>query len=118
MPNCKQLKHREKQKIIEKLIVLPEKNRRIFWPKELKFFNDLYKLYPINNFWKHISFSEKKDSLLYYRSGYGLSLIAKKYLEYNYIPKSYDPVDIGEKCGKDFKIIKKPKTIKQFLDDE
>ena len=119
MPKQKDLKHREKQNIIKRLLIeIPPTNRKQFWPKELKFFNDLYDLFPCNEFWRSIKLSEKTDSLRYYKSEYGLSVIQKKFLEYNYKPKEQEEIILGEKSGEDFISRNKPSTIKQFLDNE
>lgn len=109
------MKHRKKQEIIKRLILVPTINKRAFWSKEIKFLNDLIKIFPNEGFWDKVKFSKQYDSLLFLKSKYGLSLVVKKFLEFSYKPKPKETIKLGEKTGKDYVANKKPKTIKDFL---
>ena len=109
------MKHRKKQEIIKRLILVPQINKRPFWSKEIKFLNDLIKIFPNEDFWDKVKFPKQYDSLLFLKSEYGLSLVQKKFLEFSYQPKPKEIIKLGEKTGKDYVFNKKPKTIKDFL---
>jgi len=60
----------EKKKVIEKLIEQPKTQKRLFWGREIKSLNILIESYPIDGFWKGLSFPKKLDSIIVLRSGY------------------------------------------------
>lgn len=100
------------------MLIIPTQQKRFFWAREIKFLNDLYKLFPNEKFWKLLKFKKKYDSLLFLKGDYGLKVLKHKFLEFSYeIPKS-DKIILGEKKGSPYLSKKKPKTIKDFLEHE
>ena len=88
----------------------------MFWAREMKMLNDLMNMFKSEDFWQKVSL-DKVPSLAVLRSGHGLSILSKKYKEFNYkIPEKVE-IPLGEKTGKDKIISKKPKTIRQFIDE-
>jgi hypothetical protein len=88
----------------------------MFWAREMKLLNDLMSIFTNEDFWQKINLP-KVSSLAILRSEYGLNTLKKLYLEFNYkIPEKVE-IPLGEKSGKDKLISKKPKTIRQFLDE-
>lgn len=110
------MKKLNKREIIKKLVTEPDKQKRMFWAREMKMLNDLMEMFPNQDFWRRMSIS-KVPSLAVLRSGTGLKIIQKKYVEFNYkIPPKID-IPLGEKVGDDKILSKKPKTIRQFIDE-
>lgn len=107
--------HREKQKVIGNIVSVPDKSKRIFWAKEIKFFNILFEKYPDKKFWTNLSFYDKLDSMLLLRSGYYAGELNKKYKKFNYTIPEDKKIILSDKCGKDMNISKQIKTIKDFL---
>jgi len=112
------LKQNEKKEIVSSLINVPEKNKRLFWAREIKFLNDLYKTFPNVDFWLKLNFKKKYDSLVFLRGDYGAKELKKRFLEYSYTPNEVEKIVIGDKCGKDYDRPKTIKTIKDFLTNE
>lgn len=106
-----------KRNLIKKLVIEPNKQKRMFWAREMKLLNDLIEIFPKQDFWEKVHF-EKVPSLAILRSEYGLAKLKKLYIEFNYvIPKKIE-IPLGEKRGKDKIISKKSKTIRQFIDEQ
>ena len=84
----------------------------------MKFLNELYSKFPDLDFWKLLSFEKKYDSLLFLKGDYGLKVLTKKFLEFSYKIPEHKKLELGEKSGYTYKPNKKPKTIKQFLENE
>jgi len=112
------VKSTERKKIIERLLIIPKTNKRAFWAKETKFLMELIEKFPDLNFWNKINLPKKYDSLLSLRGDWGKTFLKKKYLEFNYIIPNKEKIQLGDKFGKDRVIIKKPKTIRDFLKNE
>jgi len=110
--------NKQKREIIERLLIVPPKQKRIFWAREMKFLNDFIEKYPDFEFWNKVSFRNKMESLLLLKGEYGENLLKKKYLEYKYVIPKNETYNIGKKSGKDIKIKNNPKTIKDFLKNE
>lgn len=111
------MKHNTKKAIIENLVSVPDKQRKIFWAKEIKFLNILLAKYPNENFWNKLTFPDKFDSLLLLRSGYYAEDLRLKYNRFKYIiPKSKAMPLYDEKFGKDLSLPQKSKTLKKFLE--
>lgn len=106
---------KEKQEVISRLINVPNKDKRKFWSKEVKFLNILYEQYPDKKFWTSLSFSDILDSLLLLRSGYYAEELHKKYKLFHYKVPKPKKINLGKKTGETIIINKKPKTIKDFL---
>ena len=101
--------HKQKKEIIERLVVIPAKQKRFFWAREMKFLNDFIDEYP------DFSLKEKVESLLLLKGDWGKEMLRKKYLEYKYIIPTNKSYNIGKKSGNDFKPKESPKTVKDFL---
>ena len=105
----------EKKKVIEKLVDVPKAQKRHFWGREIKSLNELQKLYPEDEFWWGISFSQKFDTLIILRSGYYSKELKKKYNRFKYdIPPRSD-IKLGAKSGDDYPHPPQSSTLRQFL---
>lgn len=105
-----------KRDLIKRLVIEPNKQKRMLWAREMKLLNDLLEIFPNKDFWTKVSIN-LVPSLAVLRSEQGLKQIRKKYLEFNYkIPPKVE-IPIGEKIGDDRIISKKTKTIRQFIDE-
>lgn len=110
------MKKLNKRDLIKKFVIEPKSQKRMFWAREMKLLNDLMSIFTNEDFWQKINLP-KVSSLAILRSEYGLNTLKKLYLEFNYkIPEKVE-IPLGEKSGKDKSISKKPKTIRQFLDE-
>ena len=110
------MKKRNKRNIIKKIVVEPSTQKRMFWAREMKMLNDLMDMFNSEEFWQKVSL-DKVPSLAVLRSGHGLSILSKKYKEFNYKIPAKVEIPLGKKTGKDKIISKKPKTIRQFIDE-
>lgn len=110
------MKHNEKKKVIENLVIVPSKNKRFFWAKEIKCFNEVYKLYPHDSFWGKIKFPDKFESINLLRSGYYSEELKSKYLRFFYkIPKP-STIKLSKSLdNKQVDITLGPKTLRDFL---
>jgi hypothetical protein len=110
------VKKLNKRELIKKIVEEPDKQKRMFWAREMKLLNDLMDMFPDQDFWRRMTI-DKVPSLAMLRSGYGLDILKKKYRNFSYkIPPKVE-IPIGEKSGQDKIISKKPKTIRQFIDE-
>lgn len=107
--------HKDKLFIINKLVAVPDKGKRLFWAKEVKNINILIETFPEFDFWKGLKFKQKLDSLNLFRSGFYKDELNKKYNLYKYKPPTEKEIILGEKCRPDLNIVKRVKTIKDFL---
>lgn len=107
----------EKKKIVERLVLVPAYNKRLFWGREIKSLNELAKLYPEDEFWKGLSFptSKKFDSLIILRSGYYSEELKKKYKRYKYTIPSPEPITLGDVSGEDYTATHKPSTLRELF---
>jgi len=85
--------HSEKKKIIEKLVVVPDKQKRNFWGREIKSLNVLLEKYP----------------------GYFAKELNKKYKRYKYKIPQQKKIELGGISGDDYKKTVKPKNLREFL---
>jgi hypothetical protein len=105
----------EKKKVIERLVDVPKAQKRHFWGREIKSLNILMELYPEEDFWSGISFSQKFDTLIILRSGYYSKELKKKYNRFKYdIPAPAD-IELGAKSGEDYPHPPRSTTLRQFL---
>lgn len=111
------MKKINKREIIKKFVIEPDKQKRMFWAREMKMLNDLMDMFPNENFWQRTQFP-KVPSLAILRAGVGLEKVRKKYSEFNYKIPAKIEIPLGEKTGKDKYLSKKPKTIRQFIDEQ
>ena len=110
------MKELNKREIIKKFVSTPKKSTRAFWSKEMKVLNDLLEIFPNRTFWTKASMP-KVASLLMLKSGFGFGVLQKKYNEFHYkVPPKID-IPIGKKTGADKILSKKPKTIREFIDE-
>jgi hypothetical protein len=107
--------HTEKKKVIERLVVVPKEQKRHFWSREIKSLNILLDSYPSDFFWQNLSFSDKVNSIIVFRSGYYKEEIIKKYRRFNYKIPPPNNISLGEKSGKDYDDKNKPKNLRDFL---
>lgn len=107
-----------KRSIIGRLLNIPDKNKRVFYAREMKMLNSLCDRYSLE-FMDIVDFGKKFDSLAYITSYKLKSTLDQKFRAFNYrFDKSkYPEYNIGEKVGEDKKIIKKKKTTKDFLNE-
>ena len=110
------MKKLNKRELIKKFVIEPDKQKRMFWAREMKLLNDLMTMFPSQDFWQRTSLP-KVGSLAVWRSGTGLQKVKKQYLEFNYKIPAKVEIHLGEKTGEDKKISKKPKPIRQFIDE-
>jgi len=104
-----------KRQILQRILIIPPKQRAPFWKREYKLLNDFLKVYPNIEFWEKVRFPYQYDSLLILKSSYGKKILDKKYREYHYIIPEHTEYPLGETCGADKKVDSKPKTIREFL---
>ena len=107
--------HTEKKKILERLLVVPDKYKRGFWAKEMKCFGELLKLYPNTAFWLKIKFTEKFESINLLRSGYFAGELKNKYSRYLYKIPDKKEIHLLDKPIEKIQLSTKPKTLKDFL---
>lgn len=110
------MKKLNKRDIIKKIVTEPSTQKRMFWAREMKMLNDLMNMFKSEDFWQKVCL-DKVPSLAVLRSDHGLNILSKKYKEFNYkIPEKVE-IPLGKKTGNDKIISKKPKTIRQFIDE-
>ena len=73
--------------------------------------------YPSEEFWQKVHFEMDWDSIIILQSEYGDSLLSKKYKEFHYNIPQYEKIKLTDKIGYDKIIDKKPKTIRNFLNE-
>ena len=107
-----------KIQIIERLIEVPEKSPPAFFKKQMKMLNTLCKRYSMQ-FMSVVSFNKKFDSLEVLISPALKSTLDKKFKAFNFKVdfSKYPKYNLGRKSGKDANIIKRKKSIKDFLDE-
>lgn len=97
------------------MVLVPDKDKRNFWSKEIKFLNILYEIYPSTKFWMSLSFPTTLDSMLLLRSGYYAQQLKSKYNLFQYKPKKDTRIKLSKKPAEDVIFNKKNKTVKNFL---
>ena len=107
-----------KKKVLERLTLVPTKDKRLFYAREMKFLNDLCDRYSLE-FMDIVSFPQKFDSLAYLVSPKLKKTLDRKFRAFNFeIDKTrYEEYHIGDKVGQDAKIPKRKKNIKDFLNE-
>jgi len=106
-----------KKQIVLRLITPPKSIKGAFWTREYGILKRLMEQYPDEDFWQKIHFENDWDSLVIFQSEYGKSLLDKKYKEFHYKIPEYTKIELTKKSGRDKVIVRKPKTIRQFLDE-
>lgn len=108
-----------KKNILARLTLVPPKDKRLFYMREMKFLNDLCERYSLE-FMNIVSFDKQFDSLAYIACSKLKETMDKKFRAFNYCvdPNKYPSYDIGEKVGEDVVIDRRAKTIKDFLNEQ
>lgn len=106
-----------KKQILLNLITPPKTIKGAFWSREYKILKKLMEDYPDETFWQKIRFKNDWDSIVILQSPYGKSLLDKKYQEFHYKIPEYRKIELTNKSGCDKIINRKPKTIREFLDE-
>lgn len=105
-----------KRKAIQRLVIEPSSQKRIFWAREMKLLNTILEIFPNTEFWEKVRL-RKVNSLAMLKTPKSLIFLRKKYNEFHYkIPEKIE-IPLGEKTGEDRIFSKKPKTIRQFIDE-
>lgn len=109
----KDLQLKLKQELIEKFL---KSDRPINWPQEMRLMKDLLKKYPDEAFWRRYNLGFKLNSLFYFYTEDGKKKLANSYnAKLNAIKTEENPVELSkEKIGEDI-VVKKPLSIKHFL---
>jgi hypothetical protein len=105
-----------KKNILARLTLVPAKDKRLFYMREMKMLNDLCDRYSLE-FMNVVSFDRKFDSLAYLVSDKLKDTLDQKFRAFNFKVDllRYPNYDIGDKVGPDAEIPRKHKTIKNFL---
>ncbi len=106
-----------KKHILARLTLIPTKDKRLFYMREMKLLNDLCERYSLE-FMNAVSFDKQLDSLAYLVCDKLKETMDKKFRAFNFKVdlSKYPDYDIGEKVGEDATINKKIKSLKDFLD--
>lgn len=108
-----------KRHIIEKIVIVPAKSKRIFWAKQMSIFNKLLIKFPNQEFWRKVTFSQKYDGMEYLLSPYGLQVVGQKYRDFNYkIPEAPIFHFDDNKIGSPPTLPTAPQTLKDFLSND
>jgi len=107
-----------KMSILNRLILVPDKNKRPFYAREMKMLNILCERYSLE-FINIVEFGKKFDSFAYISSPKLRNVMDMKWRAFNYkVDKNkYTDYNIGEKVGKDKQVTKRNKTTKDFLNE-
>ncbi len=107
-----------KKHILARLTLVPAKDKRLFYMREMKLLNDLCDRYSVE-FMNCVSFDKKFDSLAYLVSDKLKETLDQKFRAFNFKVdlSKYDVYHIGERVGEDVVIEKPAKTIKDFLNE-
>ncbi len=107
-----------KKHILARLTLVPDKNKRLFYVREMKFLNDLCERYSLE-FMNIVSFDKQFDSLAYIVCDKLKPTMDKKFRAFNYSvdTSKYETYNLGEKVGEDAVIVKPAKTTKDFLNE-
>jgi hypothetical protein len=108
-----------KKEILSRLTLVPTKDKRLFYMREMKILNDLCERYS-EEFMNIVSFDKKFDSLAYISCDKLKMTMDLKFRAFNFkVDESkYVLYSIGDKEGEDVIIEKSPKTTKQFLNEQ
>lgn len=116
------LDHKDKQKLIKRILNIPDKKVKGFWSREIKLIDQIYKEFPHDKFWKSFKLSSKLDSLSFFKTKEGKERISKGIKKFDilsrYKPRKLPKITIGKKCGDDIEYKKIKQTLKQFLKDD
>lgn len=107
-----------KKHILARLTLVPARDKRLFYMREMKFLNDLCERYSLE-FMNIVSFDKKFDSLAYIVCDKLKEVMDQKFRAFNYCVdlSKYESYNLGDKVGEDVLLDKKNKTIKDFLNE-
>ena len=107
-----------KKNILARLTLVPTKDKRLFYMREMKILNNLCERYS-EEFMNIVSFDKKFDSLSYIVCDKLKLKMDLKFAAFNFKIdfSKYESYTIGDKVGIDAEVNKKKKTTKQFLND-
>ena len=108
-----------KKKILIRLVLIPAKDKRLFYMREMHFLNILCERYS-EEFMEVASFDKQFDSLAYLVSEKLKETLDQKFRAFNFTVDTsrYETYNLGDKCDSDASIINKNKTIKDFLNEQ
>jgi hypothetical protein len=108
-----------KKDILSRLTLVPTKDKRLFYMREMKILNDLCKRYS-EEFMNVVSFDKKFESLSYIVCDKLKMKMDLKFAAFNFKIDSskYESYSIGDKIGEDIEVQPKKKTTKQFLNEQ
>jgi hypothetical protein len=108
-----------KKHILAKLTLVPTKDKRLFYMREMKFLNILCERYSLE-FMNAMTFDKKLDSLAYLVSDKLKDTLDQKFRAFNFKVdySRYEQYHIGDKVGDDPVVEKKRVTIKHFLNEQ
>ena len=106
-----------KKHVLQRLTLVPDKDKRFFYAREMKFLNDLCDRYSLE-FMSIVSFPQKFDSLAYLVSPKLKKTLDRKFFAFNFkVDESrYEDYHIGDKVGPDASVKPRKKNIKDFLE--
>ena len=105
-----------KKQILARLVLVPNKDKRMFYMREMKILNDLCERYSLE-FMNVVTFDRQFDSLAYISCDKLKPTMDQKFRAFNYSVdfSRYTTYNIGEKTGEDFQNEKPVRSIKDFL---
>jgi len=108
-----------KKHILARLTLVPLRDKRMFYMREMKFLNDLCERYSLE-FMNIVSFDRKFDSLAYIVSDKLKDTMDQKFRAFNYCVdlSRYESYNLGDKTGEDVNVQRPVKTIKDFLNEQ
>ena len=109
------MKKLNKRELIKRIVHEPKSQKRAFWAREMKMLNDLMSMFPSEDFWRRVSI-KKVDSMAILRAPSGIKFLKKKFSEFNYKIPPKKTIKLGKKTGEDRTYERKPKTLRQFID--
>ena len=107
-----------KKDILSRLTLVPAKDKRLFYMREMKILNNLCERYS-EEFMNIVSFDQKFESLAYIVCDKLKMKMDLKFAAFNFRVDSskYESYSIGDKIGEDIEVKSKKKTTKQFLNE-
>ena len=118
MAKKKAKKKINKKDILSRLTLVPTKDKRLFYMREMKILNDLCERYS-EEFMNIVSFDQKFESLAYIVCDKLKMKMDLKFAAFNFRIDSnkYESYSIGDKIGEDTEVKQRKKTTKQFLNE-
>lgn len=106
-----------KKEILLRIITPPKSIRGAFWSREYKILNKLMLDFPDEKFWQKVTFNLGWDSICILQTEYGQGLLKRKYQEFHYKIPKHKKIKLTNKSGDDKILVRKPKTLRRFLDE-